>query len=110
MGIVASKHIDELKVDVGLAKLDECTQQENSDFAEMEKSGRPLPEDIRKAAYDNADGQPRYYRLLSKVSSDKEELYLLMRISKDLHFIKVLFEVLLVLSIIIFLLSIVISR
>lgn len=103
------ENFDQLKADVGLAKIEECDQQENSDFAEMEQNGQPLPEDIRKMVYKGAGGKTRYARLLSKVSSDKEELYVLMRISKDLHFIKILLGVSLTLAIIVFLLSMVIS-
>lgn len=104
------ENFDQLKSDVGLAKIEECNQQENSDFTEMEQNGQPLPEDICKMVYKGAGGQTRYARLLSKVSSDKEALYVLMRISKDLHFIKVLLGVSLTLAVIVFLLSMVISR
>lgn len=97
---MANEYFNQLKVDVGLVKMEECTQQQNSDFAEMEKNGQLLPEDICKASYNNAVGSSRYYRLLPKAPSDKEELYVMMRISKDLHFIKVLFQVLLILSIV----------
>ena len=74
------ENFDQLKADVGLAKIEECSQQENFDFAEMEQNGQ----------------------LLLKVSSDKEALYVLMRISKDLHFIKVLLVVSLTLAVIVF--------
>lgn len=101
---MANEHFDQLKVDVGLVKMEECTAKENSDYSEMEKNGHPLPKEVCRTY--NGD----YCRLLPKVSEDKEELYLLMRISKDLHFIKVLFQVLLILSIIIFVLSILLNR
>lgn len=90
---MANDNLDQLKVDVGLVKLEECAPQENSDYSEMKKNGQPLPDDICKTY--NGD----YCRMLPRVSEDKEELYLLMRISKDLHFLKVLFQVLLVLGI-----------
>ncbi len=97
---MAGENFNQLRADVGLVDMIECTSQENERFAEMEKNGEELPKDICKAAYDGADGKPRYYNCKPKVQSEKEELYVLMRISKDLHFIKVLFEVLLMLSII----------
>lgn len=100
---MANRDFDQLKVDVGLVKLEDCTPQENSDYSEMKKNGQPLPEDICKAYIDG------YCRLLPKVPEEKAELYVLMRISKDLHFIKVLFQVLLVLSIIAFILYITIA-
>lgn len=103
------ENFDQLKADVGLAKIEECSQQENFDFAEMEQNGQLLPEDIRKMVYKGAGGQTCYARLLLKVSSDKEALYVLMRISKYLHFIKVLLVVSLTLAVIVFLLSMVIS-
>lgn len=106
---MAKEHFNQLKADVGLVNMLECTTQENSVFAEMEKNGQALPEDVCRAEYNDIHGQPVYYRLLAKAPSDKEELYVLMRISKDLHFIKVLFQVLLVLSIIAIVLNIFIS-
>lgn len=33
------ENFDQLKADVGLAKIEECSQQENFDFAEMEQNG-----------------------------------------------------------------------
>lgn len=101
---MANENLDQLKVDVGLVKLEECTSQENSDYSEMKKNGQPLPDDICKT-YNGG-----YYHLLPKVSEDKEELYLLMRISKDLHFIKVLFQVLLVLGIVGFVIMLIIGN
>ena len=106
---MARENFNQLRADVGLVDMIECTSQENERFAEMEKNGIALPEDICIAAYDGADGKPRYYNCKPKVQSEKEELYVLMRISKDLHFIKVLFQVLLVLSVIALLLAIFIN-
>jgi len=101
---MSKESFNQLRADVGLIDLIECTQQENEHFAELEKNGGDLPEDICKAVNDGG-GEPCYYHCHSKAKSEKEELYVLMRISKDLHFIKVLFEVLLVLSIIFVLLA-----
>ena len=97
------ENFDQLKADVGLAKIEECNQQENSNFAEMEQNGQPLPEDIRKMVY---NGEIRYARLLSNVSSGKEELYVLMKISKDLNLIKIFLGVSLTIAIVAFFLSI----
>lgn len=104
------ENFEQLKADVGLVKIEECTQQENADLAEMEQNGQPLPDNIRKTANKGSGGQPCYVRLHSKVSSDKEELYVLMRISKDLHFIKILLGITFTLAIVAFLLSMIISR
>lgn len=91
---MANVNLDQLKVDVGLVKLEECTPQENSEYSEMKKNEQPLPEDICRTSNGG------YCRILPNVPEDKAELYLLMRISKDLHFIKVLFAVLLALGIV----------
>ncbi len=97
---MASDSYNQLRADVGLVDLTECTPQENERFAEMEKNGGELPKDVCRAAEDDADKKPRYYRCTSKTLSEKEELYVLMKISKDLNIIKVILEVSLALSII----------
>lgn len=103
------ENFDQLKADVGLAKIEECTQQENSDFSEMEQNGQPLPDDIRKMVYKSEGGQSRYARMLPKVPSDKEELYVLMRISKDVRFIKILLGISFTLAVVAILLRMLIS-
>ena len=79
-----NEHLNQLKADVGLLNMTDCTSEENKHFAEMEKNGNPLPDEINRLE----DG--RYVRCVPKVSSDKEELYVLMRISKDVRFFKIL--------------------
>ncbi len=94
------ENFDQLKADIGLIKIEECSQQENSEFAETEKNGQPLPENIRKLVNNDKGSQPRYARITANISDDKQELYVLMRISKDLRFIKILIGVAATISII----------
>ena len=98
------ENFDQLKADVGLTEIEECSQQENSEFAEMEKNGQPIPENIRKMVSKGA-GDQRYASITTNVSTDKEKLYVLMKISKDLRIIKILIGVALTLAIVAFLLS-----
>lgn len=79
-----NEHFEQLKVDVGLVKTVQCTPEERSQFAVMERNGQTLPTDINK--FESGE----YVRLVSKAPSDKEELYVLMRISKDIRFFKIL--------------------
>lgn len=81
---MADEHFNQLKVDVGLVNTIDCTTEESKQFAETEKNGNSLPNDI----FRTENGQ--YVRLVPKVSSDKEELYVLMRLSKDVRFFKIL--------------------
>lgn len=81
---MGNESFDQLKADVELINLAECNSEESKQFAETEKNGQPLPNDISRTE----SGQ--YVRLVPKVSSDKEELYVLMRISKDVRFFKIL--------------------
>ena len=96
---MAHDSFDQFKVDVGLTRIKECDKEENAKFFEMEKNGEPLPEDIRRLQYMGEKGIPCYGRLHAAADPYQEKMYVLMRISKDLHFIKVLFQVLLVLGI-----------
>lgn len=103
---MAKYNLNQLKADVGLLSLKECSAEENLKFAEMVKNGQPLPEDIFQAKDKDVNGNLTFFRGTLQVSPDKEELFVLMRISKDLHFIKVLFQVLLILSIVLILINI----
>ena len=106
---MANENFDQLKVDVGLTQIKECNNEENAKFSEMEKNGEPLPNDIRRLEYVDAKMSPCYGRLQSKTDPEQEKLYVLMRISKDLHFIKVLFQVLLVLGILGFVIALIVG-
>ncbi|GEM_PF-5257935 len=97
---MANDSYNQLRADAGLVDLIECTPQENESFAETEKNGGELPKDVCRTVDDGADKKPRYYHCPSKMPPEKEELYVLMRISKDLNIIKGILEVLLALSII----------
>lgn len=97
---------DQLKADVGLVKIEECEQRENSEFSEAENNGQPLPENIRKIVSGDKGSQPRYARITPNISTDKEELYVLIRISKDINLIKIFLGALLTIAIVAFFLSI----
>lgn len=103
---MAKYNLNQLKADVGLLRLKDCSAEENLQFAEMIKNGQPLPEDTFQAEQRDVNGNLTFFRGTLQASSDKEELFVLMRISKDLHFIKVLFQVLLILSIVLIFLNI----
>lgn len=81
---MANEHFNQLKADVGLVKMEECASEESRQFAETENNGQPLPNDICKTE------SGEYVRLVPKAPPDKEELYVLMRISKDIRFFKIL--------------------
>lgn len=100
---MANENLEQLKVDVGLIKSVQCTPEESSQFAEMERNGQVLPTDINR--FESGE----YVRLIPKTPSDKEELYVLMRISKDVRFFKILTIIGLVLGCAALIISLVIS-
>lgn len=99
---MSREHYDQLKFDIGMINLVACTPEENRRFAEMERNSQRLPNDVNRLI-----GQNNYVRYVSKAPSDKEELYALMRISKDVHFFKKLIILLLILCLITIILNIV---
>lgn len=92
---ISNSTLKRLKTDIGIFSLEKCTKKESKEFTELLKSDREnqIPDDIIYNGYE-------FYRRIRKVPSDQEELYILMRISNDLHFIKVPYQVSLILGII----------
>lgn len=106
---MAKYSLNQLKADVGLLSLTDCTTEENQRFAEMLKNGEALPEDIYPTENMDAKGNRAFCRGTLNATPDNEQLFVLMRISKDLHFIKVLFQVLLVLGIVGFMITLIVG-
>lgn len=96
---MAKYSLNQLKADVGLLSLKDCSTEENQKFAELLKNGEALPEDIYPTENMDAKGNRLFCRGTLNAAPDKEQLFVLMRISKDLHFITVLIQVLLVLGV-----------
>lgn len=78
----------DLRADTGIIKLKPISKKEAEKY----------PDNVVKVA--NANYEPNYYRKITIIPPEKEEFYLMLRISKDLHFISTLLKVLLTLSII----------
>lgn len=100
---MANTYFNQMRMDIGL--LTSCTAEENARYNELLKNGEQLPEDI----FQSADFQGYFYKPNPTVPLGKESQYVLMRISKDLHFISTLLKVSLVLGIIGVMISIVMS-
>lgn len=96
---MAKYSLNQLKADVGLLSLKDCSTEENQRFAELLKNGEALPEDIYPTENMDAKGNQVFCRGTLNAAPDNEQLFVLMRISKDLHFITVLIQVLLVLGV-----------
>ncbi|MDE6733675.1 MAG: hypothetical protein K2J77_12485 [Oscillospiraceae bacterium] len=96
---MAKYNLNQLKADVGLLSLKDCSAEENRKFAEMMKNGESLPDDIYATENMDAKGNRAFCRGTLNATPDNEQLFVLMRISKDLHFITVLIQVLLVLGV-----------
>lgn len=79
---MANEHFEQLRADVGLVHIVQCTSEESNQFAAMERNAQPLPANVNRFV------TGEYVRLVSKAPSGKEELYVLMRMSKDLRFFK----------------------
>ncbi len=79
----------------GLIEYQRCNKEEYQRFAEMLKNGEQLPDGVFKSSEDDL-----FYHIIELVPPEKEQMYVLMRISKDLHFISTLMKVMLVLGII----------
>lgn len=91
---------NQLKVDVGIDSVTDCTPEENQRFEEMLKNNQPLPDGIIRAEYNSSDGSYLFFHTNPQILPEKEELYVMMKIFKDLHFIKNVVLASLVLSII----------
>ena len=90
--------INDLRIDVGIIGIEGCSRDENKKYTEMLQNGQPLPDDLIKREY--SDGTSSFLHTVTKIPPNEEEKYLLMRIFKDLHFIRMLLQTLLILSII----------
>ena len=95
---MANNYFNQMRLDIGL--LIPCTAEENKQFDELLKSGGQLPADIFLSPYGDANGMQAFYKPNPTVPAGGEQQYTLMRISKDLHFIRTLLKVSLVLGII----------
>ncbi len=97
-GVFTSSAISDLKIDVGILDVAECSRDENRKYTEMITNGQSIPDNLIKREYD--DGTLSFLRTITRVPPDEEEKYILMKIFKDLHFIRMLIQTLLILSII----------
>ena len=76
-----------LKEQAGLLDAQPCTKEENERYSEMIQKGQALPSDILVCK--NKMGEYYFYNTSSNVpSEEKEELFVLMRIYNDIHFIR----------------------
>ncbi|MDE6030327.1 MAG: hypothetical protein K2G32_01740 [Oscillospiraceae bacterium] len=98
---------DLMKRSVGLEQLKPCTLEENRQFTDTMNKGDTLPDDIVITPYKDSSGNPakdgngNYWFFRSEqVAPGKEQLYMLMKIYKDLHFIYSLFVASLIVGII----------
>lgn len=107
---MAKYSLNQLKADVGLLSLKDCTTEENQRFAEMQKNGEALPDDIYPTENMDAKGNRAFCRGTLNATTDNEQLFVLMRISKDLHFITVLIQVLLVIGVLGFLAALIFGQ
>lgn len=107
---MAKYNLNQLKADVGLLSLKDCSAEENQKFAEVLKNGEALPEDIYPTEIMDAKGNQAFCRGTLNTATDNEQLFVLMKISKDLHFITVLIQVLLVLGVMGFLAALIFGQ
>lgn len=94
---------EQLMIDIGLISTEDCTSKENAQYTQMLKNGEQLPEGIYKTDnidYSSAQRPQVFLKRVSQIPQEKEQTYLLMKIFKDLHFIKVLFQTGVIISII----------
>ena len=76
-----------LKEKVGLLNTWPCNEEESKMYTEMLQNGQQLPEGI--LVYKNEIGGYYFYNTFSNApSAEKEELFVLMKIYNDIHFIK----------------------
>ncbi len=87
-----------LKISTGITSVTYCTKEENQEYAQLLAENKPLPVDIIQGI--GSDSKPFFAHVQTDVPPDKEQNYILMRIFNDLHFIRILFQVLLILAII----------
>lgn len=92
--------LEQLEIDTGILTAKSCSNAKNDRFAEMLANGQPLPPNIAQSKYTDNSGHLTFLRIHRKIPEEKEELYILMKIYQDLHFIKTLLKILLILSII----------
>ena len=93
---MAGPSYDRLRELTDMIETEPCTEEENRRFAEMLKNGEQLPEWVAKSAQDDKI----FFHIKELIPPEKEQMYVLMRISKDLHFISTLVGVMLTLGII----------
>lgn len=85
-----SAQIEQLKADVGISI--ECSYEKSSKYERMLKNGEQIPSNIERLS-------GNFYRK-DAIPPDQQQLYLMMRISKDLHFIRVVLQVSIILAVI----------
>lgn len=92
---------EQLRRDVGIVQITQCSIQENQQFNQMIKDGQNLPANIFATGFIDVNGNGTFYKTSNgHMPSEKEEQYVLMLICKDLRFIVTLIKVGLVLGVI----------
>lgn len=93
---MAKRSFDRMRLDIGL--LTACTAEENAQYSELVKNGEELPEGVFPSP--DADDGTGFCKPDPTIPDGNEQLYALMRISRDLHFITALLKILLVVGVI----------
>lgn len=93
---MANSTYEQLRLDFGLSKTVRCTPKENQEYNEIIQNGQSLPDNL---IMEEVNGNKIFYKIIPS-SSENNDQYILMRISRDLHFIKTLSQILLAIGII----------
>lgn len=90
---------DQLRVATDLEAQVPCTPEENRRYNELLNNGQPLPNGIVQT-YKGENNSSYFAHTQNKMPIEQEQLYILMRISKDVHFIRNVVQAGLILGII----------